>query len=167
MQETTALSTADAEYYSASMANCKVYYLRALLHRRGSAQKKPTPAYQDNTACIKWGNNVICGRERAKHIDIRNGLEALRARSHSEWSHAAGQGFDSGSDGRHPDGPDQGTTSSAGTRMRRWSPASAVNHKHLTDLCPQEEVGRQDCQVESRRPLRGVLRRFIGSRGPS
>ena len=27
--------------------------------------------YEDNTACIEWGNNVICGRERAKHIDIR------------------------------------------------------------------------------------------------
>ena len=27
--------------------------------------------YEDNTACIEWGNNVIGGRERAKHIDIR------------------------------------------------------------------------------------------------
>jgi hypothetical protein len=26
--------------------------------------------YEDNTACIEWGNNVILGRERAKHIDI-------------------------------------------------------------------------------------------------
>ena len=26
---------------------------------------------EDNTACIEWGNNVIGGRERAKHIDIR------------------------------------------------------------------------------------------------
>ena len=28
------------------------------------------PRY-DNTLCIEWGNNVIGGRERAKHIDIR------------------------------------------------------------------------------------------------
>jgi hypothetical protein len=27
--------------------------------------------YEDNTACIEWGNNVICGRERAKQIDTR------------------------------------------------------------------------------------------------
>jgi hypothetical protein len=27
--------------------------------------------YEDNTACIEWGNNVIGRRERAKHIDIR------------------------------------------------------------------------------------------------
>ncbi len=26
--------------------------------------------YEDNTSCIEWGNNVINGRERAKHIDI-------------------------------------------------------------------------------------------------
>ena len=34
-------------------------------------QASPTPVYDDNTACIEWGNNVIGGRERAKHIDIR------------------------------------------------------------------------------------------------
>ena len=27
--------------------------------------------YEDNAACIEWGNHVIGGRERAKHIDIR------------------------------------------------------------------------------------------------
>ena len=27
--------------------------------------------YEDNNACIEWSNNVIVGRERAKHIDIR------------------------------------------------------------------------------------------------
>ena len=37
----------------------------------GFAQQKPTPIYKDNSACIEWGNNVIGGRERAKHIDIR------------------------------------------------------------------------------------------------
>ena len=44
MQKTTALSTAqEAEYYSASAAGCEVLYLRALLHRLGFGQKKPTP----------------------------------------------------------------------------------------------------------------------------
>jgi hypothetical protein len=44
---------------------------RTLLERLGFKQKRPTPIYEDNTACIEWGNNVIGGRERAKHIDIR------------------------------------------------------------------------------------------------
>ena len=30
-----------------------------------------TPVYEENTACIEWGNHIIGGRERAKHIDIR------------------------------------------------------------------------------------------------
>ena len=72
MQKTTALSTAEAEYYSASTTNTEILYLRALLERLGIVQKEPTPVYEDNTvtACIEWGNNVIGGRERAKHIDI-------------------------------------------------------------------------------------------------
>jgi hypothetical protein len=30
-----------------------------------------TLIHVDNNACIEWGNNVIGGRECAKHIDIR------------------------------------------------------------------------------------------------
>ncbi len=71
MQKTTALSTAEAEYYSASTAAMEVLYLQYLLERLDFAQQKPTPVYEDNLACIEWGNNVIGGRERAKHIDIR------------------------------------------------------------------------------------------------
>ena len=37
----------------------------------GFTQKRPTPIYEDNTACIEWGDNVIGARERAKHIEIR------------------------------------------------------------------------------------------------
>jgi hypothetical protein len=35
----------------------------------GFAQTSPNPVYEDNTACIEWGNNVIGGRKR-KHVDI-------------------------------------------------------------------------------------------------
>ncbi len=37
------------------------------------AQQSPIPVYEDNTACIEWGNTILGGRdsERAKHIDIR------------------------------------------------------------------------------------------------
>ncbi len=73
MQKTTALSTAEAEYYSVSTAGSEVLYLRKLLERMGFAhwQTSPTPVYKDNTACIEWGKNVIEGRERAKHLYIR------------------------------------------------------------------------------------------------
>jgi hypothetical protein len=52
MQKITALLTAEAEYYSASAAGCEVLYLRALLDRLEFKQKRPTPIYEDNTACI-------------------------------------------------------------------------------------------------------------------
>ena len=68
MQKATALSTAEAEYYSASTAATEVLYLRFLLDRLGFAH---TPIHEDNSACIVWGNKVIGGRERARHIDIR------------------------------------------------------------------------------------------------
>ena len=37
----------------------------------GFEQAPVTPVYEDNAACIEWGDNVFGGRERAKHIDIR------------------------------------------------------------------------------------------------
>jgi hypothetical protein len=70
-QKTTELSTAEVEYYLASTAATEVLYLRNLLDSMGFAQASPTAVYEDNTACIEWGNNVIGGRERVKHIDIR------------------------------------------------------------------------------------------------
>ncbi len=45
LEKTTALSTAEAEYCSASAAGCEVLYLGALLERLGIKleQKKPSP----------------------------------------------------------------------------------------------------------------------------
>ena len=37
----------------------------------GFGPTSPTPVYEHNTACSEWTNNVIGGRECAKHIDIR------------------------------------------------------------------------------------------------
>ena len=48
-----------------------IIHMRSLLHSMGFAQLEATPVHDDNTACIEWGNNIIGGRERAKHIDIR------------------------------------------------------------------------------------------------
>ena len=71
LQKTISLSTAEAEYYAASEMAIEVMYLRNLLSNMGFPQDPDTPVYEDNTACIEWGNHVIGGRERAKHIDIR------------------------------------------------------------------------------------------------
>jgi hypothetical protein len=65
------ISTAEVEYHAASTAATEVLYLHNLLDRMGFAQRGPTPMYEDNTAFIEWGDNVIGGRERAKHIEIR------------------------------------------------------------------------------------------------
>ena len=48
----------------------EVLYLCNLLANMGFEQAPDTPVYED-VACIEWGNHVIGGRERAKHIDIR------------------------------------------------------------------------------------------------
>jgi hypothetical protein len=71
LQKTTALSMSKAEYYSSSTAGSDVLYLQKLLDQLGFDHQSPTPVYDDNSACIEWENNVIGGRERAKHIDIR------------------------------------------------------------------------------------------------
>ena len=72
LQKTITLSTAEAEYYSASAVAVEVIYLHSLLIRMGFQPNGYTLVYEDNNACIEWSNNVIGGRERAKHIDIRN-----------------------------------------------------------------------------------------------
>jgi hypothetical protein len=66
MQKTTALSAVESEYYRVGVDGG---YGGALppqpARKMGFAQDNPTPLYEDNTACIKWGNKVIGGRERA------------------------------------------------------------------------------------------------------
>ena len=52
MQKTTALSTAEAEYYSASAAGCEVLYLRALLLCLRIWQKKPTRVHLPESGTV-------------------------------------------------------------------------------------------------------------------
>ncbi len=69
MQKT--LSTAEAEYYLESEIAVEIIYPRNWIRNMGLPQEDDTVVYEDNTACIEWGNLIIGGRERAKHIDIR------------------------------------------------------------------------------------------------
>jgi hypothetical protein len=69
MQKTTALSTAEAEYYSASTAGSDVLYLRKLLDQLGFNQQSPTvgptPVYEDNPACIEKQHHRGAGARQA------------------------------------------------------------------------------------------------------
>jgi hypothetical protein len=76
MQKTTALSTAEAEYYSAS-AGSDVLYLRKLLGQLGFTQQSPTPVYEDNTACIEWGNNIIAMDRQGLQVESRRPLRGV------------------------------------------------------------------------------------------
>ena len=71
MQKTVSLSSAEAEYYSASEMAVEIIYLRNLLSSMRLQEDTDTPVFEGNTACIEWSNHVRGGRERAKHIDIR------------------------------------------------------------------------------------------------
>ena len=141
LQKTTALSMAEAEYYSVSTAATEVLYLRNPLKRMGFVQLQPTPVYEDNTACIEWENNVISCRERAKHIDIRK-----------HFAHEVIQNghmkLDNVSTGGHLN---QAAALPAIPGVCRRHLGSEGNN-HLRDLRPQEGLLRQGYQVESRRP---------------
>ena len=79
MQKTVLLSTAEAEYYLASDMAIKVLYLRNLLENMGFEQAPgDTPVYEDNAACIEWGNHVIGGRERGPSTSIFASISRTR-----------------------------------------------------------------------------------------
>ena len=51
-QQVVALSSAEAEYYAASVAGTDMCYPRRLLADLGYPQGEPTILYEDNMACI-------------------------------------------------------------------------------------------------------------------
>jgi hypothetical protein len=74
MQKTVALSSAEAEFYSASEMAVEVIYLSNLLGNMRQGEIDHTHLYEDNTACIEWSNHVMGECEQAKHIDIHKHL---------------------------------------------------------------------------------------------
>ncbi len=49
----------------------EIINLCTLLANMQPCQLDYTTVFKNNTACIKWANHKILGRERAKHIVIR------------------------------------------------------------------------------------------------
>ena len=70
-QPTVDLSSAEAEFISASAMVQAVIYLRKFLANLGYPQTAPTAVFADNETCISWSEGSVCGSERAKHIDLR------------------------------------------------------------------------------------------------
>jgi hypothetical protein len=69
-QHVTALSTAEAEYYAASVAGVEITYMRRILEEMGYPQHEPTVTYEDNMACIYMSRNSVM-YHKARHIDTR------------------------------------------------------------------------------------------------
>ena len=70
-QPTVALSSAEAEFISASSMVQEVIFLRKFLSNLGFPQTAPTPVFADNETCIAWSEGSVGGSDRAKHVDLR------------------------------------------------------------------------------------------------
>jgi hypothetical protein len=70
-QNTTTLSSAEAEYVAASATCQEIMWLRNFLREIGFPQRKATPLYVDNQAAIRLGHNPVL-HGRTKHIEVRH-----------------------------------------------------------------------------------------------
>ena len=69
-QDCVTLSSAEAEYVTASICAQEVIYLRAMLAGFGAAQQGVTEIWEDNAACIQISENPV-NWKFTRHIDIR------------------------------------------------------------------------------------------------
>eukprot|EP00961_Rhodomonas_salina_P074487 1000320-Rhodomonas_salina.2 len=78
-QQVTALSTAEAEYYTASIAGTDVTYMHSIMEDLGFKQQEQTVLWEDNMACIYMSQmSVRVMYHEALHIDTRvNHLQEL------------------------------------------------------------------------------------------
>lgn len=70
-QNTVALSSAEAEYISATSAACEAVWLRRILADLQQVQKSPTIIYCDNMSAIAMTKNPVF-HSRSKHIELRH-----------------------------------------------------------------------------------------------
>jgi hypothetical protein len=69
-QNTVALSTAEAEYISASEATAQAIWLRFVLDDFGEMQAEATPLFYDNMSAISMARNPVF-HQRTRHINRR------------------------------------------------------------------------------------------------
>ncbi|CAL2268742.1 unnamed protein product [Prunus armeniaca] len=70
-QSTVALSTAEAEYISATSAACEAVWIRRILVDLRQEQNTPTKLYCDNMSTIAMTKNPVF-HSRSKHIELRH-----------------------------------------------------------------------------------------------
>ena len=70
-QSTVALSTAEAEYISATSAACEAVWIRRILADLHQEQNTPTNLYCDNMSTIAMTKNPVF-HSRSKHIELRH-----------------------------------------------------------------------------------------------
>lgn len=80
LQQTVALSSAEAEYMAVCEAAKEAIYLRRVLKSLGYEQEGPTIIYEDNQACIAMSENPVL-HKRTKHIDMRYHFTRERVQS--------------------------------------------------------------------------------------
>ena len=68
----------------ASEMPIEVLYIRNLLENMGFVKAPDTPVYEDNAACIEWGNHVICGQEEPSTLIFTNTSRMRRFRTARE-----------------------------------------------------------------------------------
>ena len=82
LQNTIALSSAEAEFICAFHASRSIIYYRQLLEEFGIVQTEPTVLWEDNQACIAQSKNPV-NHKRCKHILIKyHYLRTLASQGH-------------------------------------------------------------------------------------
>ncbi len=66
-QQVTALSTAEAEYYAASIAGTDVTYMHRIMDDLGFPQQDPTVLWEDNMACIYMSQTSVMYHKAEAH----------------------------------------------------------------------------------------------------
>ena len=69
-QKSVALSSAEAEYITASQASCEALWLRKLMVALFDQELRPTVIHYDNQSCIRLSENPVL-HDRSKYIEIR------------------------------------------------------------------------------------------------
>ncbi len=69
-QPTVALSSAQAEFISASPMVQELIFLRKFLSNLGFPQTAPTPVFANNETCIAWSEGSVGGSDLAKHVGL-------------------------------------------------------------------------------------------------
>jgi hypothetical protein len=82
-QATVALSSAEAEFISASSMVQEVIFPRKFLTNLGFPQTAPTPVFADNETYIAWSEGSVGGSDSAKHVNLlMHFVHEARAASH-------------------------------------------------------------------------------------